>query len=323
MERVIETIRKYGYSAVGLQFPEGLMDHATAVADRISSETNCLPLVCAGPCYGACDLADRRMKEAGADALFHFGHSEIPMKTAIPVHYIECRSDADPLPLLSKNLRRLPKRVGLVSTVQHVHTLVAAKNYLENKGFEVRIGSPRTRAKYQGQVLGCSFSAASSISDSVDAFVYIGSGNFHPLGVALATGKKTLAADVLLGEIRDIDGLMEKMLKQRYAKLAKAMKGESFGIIVGEKKGQMRKALAERIKEKLEAEGKKAYSIHLEEVTPESLMPFRKLDALINTACPRIALEDASKFRQPMLTPVELDVVLGERAWDDYAVDEF
>lgn len=323
MERVIDTIRKRGYKAVGLQFPEGLMDYATSVADEISAKSGCLPLICAGPCYGACDLADHRMKEAGADALFHFGHSEIKMKTSIPVHYVECRSDADPIGLISRDLEGLPKRIGLVGSVQHVHTLEKAKEYLERESFTVHIGRPKGRAKYPGQVLGCSFSSASSISGSVDAFMYIGSGNFHPLGVALSTGKKTMAVDLLLDEIRDVGGLAGKMRKQRYAKMAKAVNGKSFGVIIGEKRGQMRKALALDNKKKLESKGKEAYLIHLEEVTPENLMPFRKLDALVNTACPRIALEDAVRFRQPVLTPHELEIVLGYREWDDYLMDEF
>ncbi|MFQ5815313.1 MAG: diphthamide biosynthesis enzyme Dph2, partial [Candidatus Hydrothermarchaeaceae archaeon] len=275
------------------------------------------------PCYGACDLADDEMKEAGAMALFHFGHSEIPMKTSIPVHYIECRSDADPLPLIAGHLSMLPKKVGLVATVQHAYTLGAVKNYLKNEGFDAYIGPAKGRAKYPGQVLGCSFSSASSISHLVDAFMYIGSGNFHPLGVALSTGKRTLAVDVLLGEVRDITELKEGMLKQRYAKLAKALKGDSFGVVVGEKKGQMRRTLARRMKKKLEAEGRRAYLIHLVEITPENLVSFRKLDALVNTACPRIAMEDALRFKPPMLTPIELDMVLGDREWDDYEMDEF
>ncbi len=323
LERIIDVIRREGYDVVGLQFPDGLRDHATEIADEITSKTNCRLLISSDPCYGACDLADEKMSEAGAKALFHFGHSEIPLKTAIPVHYIECRSDADPISLLKEHLSDLPKRVGLVGTVQHAHTLEVVKDYLEKKGFEAHIGPPSGRGKYPGQVLGCSFSSASKISHLVDAFLYIGSGNFHPLGVALSTDKKTLAVDVLMREVRDITELKDRMLKKRRAKLAKALNGETFGVVVGEKKGQMRKALAVKLKERLEEKGKGAYLIHLTEITPENLMSFRNLDILVNTACPRIALDDAIRFKQPMLTPVELDMVLGEREWDDYEMDEF
>ncbi len=323
LERVTEIIKREGYSVVGLQFPDGLRDHATKIADEVSANTNCVPLISADPCYGACDLADAKMKEAGAKALFHYGHSEIPIETAIPVHHIECRSDADPLPLISSHLEIFPKRIGLVATIQHVQTLSSIKDYLKKEGFEPHIGPAKGRAKYPGQVLGCSFSSATSISDLVDGFLFIGSGNFHPLGVSISTGKKTLAIDFVSGEVRDVTEIKDKLLKKRYAKLSKAMGAKTFGIVVGEKKGQMRKALAKRVRKKLEENGKQSSSIHLEEITPENLMSFRNLDVLINTACPRIALEDALRFRQPMLTPLELEMVLGEREWDDYEIDEF
>jgi 2-(3-amino-3-carboxypropyl)histidine synthase len=156
----------------------------------------------------------------------------------------------------------------------------------------------------------------------VENFIYIGSGNFHPLGVALATGKRTFAVDPLLREVRDIGPLKEKILRQRYARIAKAREGKTFGIIIGEKRGQMRKGLAFRLKKMLEEKGKRAYLLYLGEITPENLLPFRKLHAFVNTACPRISIDDAAKFKKPLLTPAELEIALGERDWEDYELDE-
>ncbi len=193
---------------------------------------------------------------------------------------------------------------------------------LEDEGFEVKIGKAGGRVKHEGQVLGCSFGSASSISSDVDNFIYIGSGNFHPLGVTLATGKKTFAVDPMLGEVRDMDTQKEKILRQRFAKITKAKDGNAFGIIVGEKRGQMRKGLAFKIKKLLKEKGKRAYLLYLNEITPENLLPFRKLDAFVNTACPRISIDDAARFKKPLLTPVELEIVLGTREWRDYRLDE-
>ncbi|MEE8167344.1 MAG: diphthamide biosynthesis enzyme Dph2 [Candidatus Hydrothermarchaeales archaeon] len=322
LDRIIKIVKDKKYSVIGLQFPEGLKDYAAGIADEVS-KAGCEVIISSDPCYGACDLADEEMHELGVDALFHFGHAEILSKTAIPVFYIEVRINIDPIPLVSKNLAKLPKKIGLVTTVQHVHFLEKVKKYLEDNGYQVHIGIGRGRTKYDGQVLGCSFIAAKSIADQVDAFLYLGSGDFHPLGVALATGKKTLAFDVLLREVRDISKLKEKILKQRYARIAKATQAETFGIIVGSKRGQRRKKLALEIKRKLEEKGKKAYLLYLNEITPDNLMSFRKLDALVNTACPRIVIEDAQRYKQPMLTPMELEILLEERGWEDYVMDEF
>lgn len=322
IDRIAEIIKNKGYRLVGLQLPEGLKDSATKIADEIRDKANCDVIISADPCYGACDIADGAMKRVGADVLFHFGHSPIFDKSAVPVEYVAIQYDSDPVPLIKKNLKKFSKRVGLVTTVQHVHALESVKKVMEKEGFEVKIGKKGGRIKHRGQVLGCSFGSAVSVANEVDNFIYIGSGNFHPLGVALATGKKTFAVDPLLREIRDIEPLKEKILRQRHAKIAKAKEGGKFGIIIGEKRGQMRKRLALKLKNLLEGKGKKAYLLYLAEITPDALLPFRKLDAFVNTACPRVSVDDAAKFKRPLLTPVELEIVLGKREWGDYQLDE-
>ncbi|MCK5310177.1 MAG: diphthamide synthesis protein, partial [Thermoplasmata archaeon] len=46
------------------------------------------------------------------------------------------------------------------------------------------------------------------------------------------------------------------------------------------------------------------------------------LDAWISTACPRLAIDDYSTYEKPILTPIELEILLGKRAWEEYAFDE-
>lgn len=322
IDRIVNTIKKKGHRLVGLQLPEGLKDQACEIADSISGKTDCDVIISADPCFGACDLADDSMERVGADVLFHFGHSPIFEKSAVPVEYIPVQDERDPASLIKKNLKKFSKKVGLVTTIQHIHTLEKVKKMLEDEGFEVRIGKGGGRIKHSGQVLGCSFGSARSIASEVDNFIYIGSGDFHPLGVALASGKKTFAVDPMLGEVRDMGPLKEKILRQRFAKIAKAQDGRTFGIIIGEKQGQIQKALALRLKKMLEEKGKRAYLLYMNEITPENLLPFRKLDAFVNTACPRISIDDAAKFKKPLLTPVELEIVLGTRDWEDYKLDE-
>ncbi len=322
IDRIVNVIKKKGYTLIGIQLPEGLKERAIEIADEVKDKTDCEVVISADPCYGACDLADVSMEALDVDILFHFGHSAIVGKSAVPVEYITVQSDSDPAALIKKNLKKFSKKVGLVTTIQHVHTLEKVKKMLKKAGFDVVIGKAGGRLKHDGQVLGCSFGSAVSVADDVENFIYIGSGNFHPLGVALATGKRTFAVDPLLREIRDMEVLKDKILRQRHARIAKAMDGEAFGIIIGGKMGQMRKGLAFKLKKMLEEKGKMAYFLYLGEITPDNLLPFRKLDAFVNTSCPRISIDDASKFKRPLLTPIELEIVLGKRAWEDYKLDE-
>ena len=53
-----------------------------------------------------------------------------------------------------------------------------------------------------------------------------------------------------------------------------------------------------------------------------TLETFRKIDCFVSTACPRIAIDDYMQYEIPIITPVELDVVLGLKKWEDYSFDE-
>jgi 2-(3-amino-3-carboxypropyl)histidine synthase len=320
--KILSTIREEGYTLVGLELPEGLRDKAAEIMDEIKTKTGCEVVVSSNPCYGACDIDDEALARLGCEAVFHLGHERLLGKTRIPVYHIRVKMTANPVPLIKEGLEKLRGRVGLLTTAQHLHQLGRVKEYLEKEGFEVLIGSPKGRTRFPGHVLGCSFAPARAIADEVDVFAFIGSGVFHPLGVALATGKKTISFDVETGVVKDMDELREHVLRQRFAQIGRARDAVSFGVIIGEKAGQRRRKLALKILDKLKKQGKKAYLISLREITPENLYSFRKLDALVSTACPRIAIDDVRRYSQPMLTPLELEIVLGEREWSEYAFDE-
>jgi len=319
---VVETIRKEGYTRVAIQLPEGLKDSGVYISTQLTGDAGCEVIILGDPCYGACDLADFEAFSLGCDALFHFGHSKIFKNAQLPVHYIPVKIPRDPLPLLKENLDLLPSHVGLVTTIQHIHLLKDIARVLEESRKTVVIGNAAGRIAYPGQVLGCSFSTAKNIANDVDAFLFVGTGNFHPLGVALSTAKKVFALDMERGELRDMTDVQEPILRKRFAAIARAQEARRFGILIGEKQGQRRLGLARKVREMLEENGKSCHFIALREITPDVLLPFRRLDAFVNTACPRITIDDTARYKKPVLTPIELEIVLGLREWKDYAMDE-
>jgi 2-(3-amino-3-carboxypropyl)histidine synthase len=319
--RVAAVIREKGYKKVALELPEGLRDRAGEMVDEIGSETGCEVFVSCDPCYGACDLNDDALASIGCEAVFHFGHTRLVPRTRIPVHYVEVEVPCSVVELLKKGRHLLGERVGLAATAQYLHILGEAKGYLEGEGHRVYVGRARGVLK-PGQVLGCSFATARAVMQKVDSYAYIGGGDFHPLGIALATGKKTVAFDPETMTVREMDEARDRVLRQRFARIARARDARRFGVIVGLKKGQMRVGLALRLKRELEGAGRKAYLLALREVTPENLYSFRKLDAFVCTACPRVAIDDAPRFPAPILTTEELRILLGKRSWEEYLFDE-
>ncbi|WNY24259.1 hypothetical protein MmiHf6_15890 [Methanimicrococcus hongohii] len=307
---------------IGLQFPEGLKKHAMDIASKIEKETGTSVYISADPCFGACDL-DMQLLEK-SDLFFHFGHAELKQgydeNIENKVRFIEARSKVDITDAVSAAIPLLPEQtIGLVTTVQHVHQLENAKQILEAVGKTVIIGDGDERIAYPGQILGCNFSAAHSESEKCDAVLYIGSGQFHPIGTALSSKKRVVCADPFTSDVFELN--YRKFLMQRSAVIGNASDAETFCIIVSTKNGQYRKTLAESIKSKAEAHGKQAFILFMDLVTPDQMLSF-KADAFVNTACPRLAIDDSGRYPAPVLTPQEFEIVLGERAWEDLVLDE-
>lgn len=316
-KRLREEIIKREAKRVLIQLPEGLKHKGLHLA-LLVEETGALAIVSADPCYGACDLATSEARSLNADLIVHYGHTEMMKQEGVSTIYIEARANIDVEDAVRKAIPCLKnwKRVGLTTTVQHVHQINKARELLLETGKTVAIGD-LGRVKYAGQVIGCDYSNAKSISKDVDALLFVGGGRFHALGVALATMKPTIIADPYEKTAFSLEGEAKKMLKQRWANISEAKKAENFGVLIGLKTGQQRLTEAIKIKEKFETMGKKALLLALKEITPQALMAYPTIDAFVNTACPRLALDNVSKFRKPFINLSEALVVLGEMSWEE------
>ena len=300
-----------------LQLPEGLKPEAPRLA-RAIEKFGALPIISADPCYGACDLATDDAESLGADLIIHYGHSKLMKYERVPTIYVEARATLTVSTAVEKALPMLNEwhKIGLVTTVQHVQTLDSVREILLRAGKIVEIGDAG-RLGYPGQVLGCDYSNAKSIAKDVDAFLFIGGVQFHAIGVALSTSKPTIVVDPYEKRACLIDKEASKILKQRWGSIVEAKEARNFAVIVGLRLGQKHLEEALQIKRKLEEDGKTVSLLAVKEVTPEVLMEFPTIDAYVNTACPRISLDDASRFQKPVLTLNETLAVIGELSWEE------
>lgn len=316
-KRLREEIVKRKAKRVLIQLPEGLKREGPHLA-AIVEKTGALAIVSADPCYGACDLATSEAKNLNADLVVHYGHTEMIKQAGVPVVYIEARANAHVEDTVRKAMRRLKNwnHIGVTTTVQHIHQINQVRELLLEAGKTVAVGDSGS-VKYAGQIVGCNYSNAKSISKDVDGFLFVGGGRFHALGVALATMKPTVVADPYEKKAYCLEDEAKKLFKQRWANISEARKAKNFGILVGLKTGQKRLAEAIEIKKKFERKGKEALLLTLKEITPETLMEFPNIDAFVNTACPRLALDNSSKFRKPFINLNEALVALGEITWEE------
>lgn len=320
-ERVRKFLRREDPEKAAIQLPSGLRSRLKEVRS-VYDEEGVEALFLGGSCFGSCDLADDTAEEAGCDVLVHYGHADMGIPTSLPVLYIEARVEIEPFDALEGNLHELKgSRWGLTTTVQHIDLLKGTKEFLGERGVEALIGEPGPRSRYPGQILGCDWGSARSIADEVDGFIYIGTGRFHPLGISLATDKRVATVNPVSDEFEVMEPKSEDFIRRRLAMLARSEDVENFGVLVSTKPGQERLDLAESLADKLNRQGYESFVIVCDDIEPLKLNDYR-LGALVNTACPRIPIDDSDLYDCPVLTPFEARVLLGEEGCEEYHLDE-
>ncbi len=206
-------------------------------------------------------------------------------------------------------------RIGLATVVQHLHTLPETSKFLEEKGFKVQLPGRGPWAHETGQVLGCDYFGLKRIEPEVDSFLIVGS-YFHGLGAALSLEKPTILADPYDKTVRSLDQDRARIIRQRYAMVEKARRASNFGIIISTKPGQSNPTIALSIQRQLEENGKKAILLYADEIIPAKLLDFTDVEAFVDTACPRLALDDPERFSKPIVSRDEIMVVMGAWTWE-------
>ena len=327
LEPIIQKMTASTPKRIAIQLPEGLKNSAMHLVDFIKKHLDVEIVILADPCFGACDIPTSFLEPFKIDLLLHIGHTPLKQqpKSPIPIEFIPAVATIDITPVIKKAAEQLAgKKIGIVTTAQHLHKLPEIKKILKKQQATPIIGNPESRSVYPGQILGCNFSAAYTIQDKVDVFLYIGNGMFHPLGITLATKKPVYIADPYSQKILkdELDTLKETILRQRYGAIAQATQSQRFGIILSSKEGQKRLATAQHIQKLLYQHNKTGYILIIDRITPDLLMNFRAIQCFISTACPRVAIDDYQQFHTPVLTPIEAEIALGIRQWTDYKFDE-
>lgn len=308
IDKVNKKIKEYNAKKILLQVPDGLKRNVKKIIESLDGDVD----LWGGSNYGACDLPS---SIDGYDILVHVGHSKIPnLDIDYPVIYMEGRST---------ELKDLPEElfdllgncVALYASVQYIDHLEKISETLDEKGFDVKIGEGDDRIKYPGQVLGCNYSVK---EENADSHLYIGTGDFHPLGLSLSLNKNVIKFNPLTGDISQTGEKKERILRKRFAVITNAEECSNIGIMVSTKVGQNRIELAKSLSEKCS----KKCKIALFDEIDSNLIDDFQWDCIVNTACPRIALDDSIKFKTRVLTPVEFLITIGELNWENWEMDE-
>lgn len=317
-EDIKEAISDPNIEKVAIQLPEGLKRYGKEIIKNLKEDIGKEIILAGYPCYGACDTKDDQLKRIGVDKIIHLGHFNIPFKKSIETQYFPIKSRLEVKKILKKSLEKISgNEIGLITTPQYSHKIKEIKDFLEKNSIKTKVADGSNRIASEGLVLGCDFSASRVDADEV---LYVGSGKFHPLGVALANKTNVLSINPESGEVKEIG--YEKIIKKRFSIIGKVRNLDYFGVLISTKKGQLRYGLAKEIKELIESSSKKADLIAMDDILDRELINV-DYDAYINTGCPRLSIDDYNKFEHPIITPYEAKIAFGEKEYKDYQMDEF
>ena len=308
---------------VVLQVPAGLVRDAHELAGRIREAVGVPVDVGARPCFGACDAPS--VDEAPrADLAIVLGHAPIP--NALPprrTFFVEMRSSAGDPDALAEAVRSggVPRSLGLVASVQHLDLVGPLTTALAARGYTVRIGQGDRRLAYAAQALGCNYTGAEATRNDVESFLFVGSGRFHPIGLALAVDRPVWSIDPFRGVL---DPPIDRagLVRRRQLAVAAAHGARRWGILVSTFVGQHRMPTALALQERARARGWTAEIVLADRIDVRDLEG-RSFDAYVNTACPRIAIDDGPNYPKPILTPPEFLMALGELPLEPYRFDTF
>ena len=318
LEEAVEKLREINASKLLVQSPLGLRAVAALVAEQLKKRGYDV-ILSSSNCWGGCDIAHTEAKHLNVEAIIHLGHSRFINQEQVPTIYLECRY-ADPSPvyaLLEKVAEALKgfSKVGIGASVQWLDYVPLVKENLEHVGVKAFTAKPDMFSQYDSQVLGCDVSALKRLEEKVDSFIVLGS-VFHALGMAVSTRKPVYAADPHTQTVKNLDKMRENILRQRYAQITRFRQSNSIGVLVSIKPGQKRLGLAKRINQILNTHGKNSTIVSADEITPSTILENR-FEAFVNTACPRLSIEDQAQFAKPVLLPVETLVGLDLIDWSE------
>ena len=196
--------------------------------------------------------------------------------------------------LTDRVIAQLPVKITLATTIQYISSLPKIAAQLRKHKIKVDY-LKANNTEHKAQVLGCSEFDFKGVKN----VLYIGDGRFHPINIKMQFNGKVLAYNPLTEKLTEVTNSEIKKYKNWIrANQIRFTNAKIVGVIISTKPGQRWKAfdkLTQTYKDK------KFYFFVFDTVDLQQLLNFSFIEVFVNTACPRLGLEDASQHRLPII----------------------
>jgi 2-(3-amino-3-carboxypropyl)histidine synthase len=215
----------------------------------------------------------------------------------VPVHW------KGTITLPEKLLDALPKKIALFTTAPFIDHLDAIKKQLEKNQIHVELLQPRHTAQ-AGQLLGCS---TKPLATTAEAFLFVGDGEFHPQALLIGNDKPVYRYDPTRKHWELYASTwVETIKKRRKGALVAFHSAKKIGILSTTKSGQQRLGAAKLLEKKFP--DKQFYILLADTIEPGMLENFPFIECIVNTACPRIGIDDLEKCARPVVNLDDLGI---------------
>ncbi|MFX1282866.1 MAG: diphthamide biosynthesis enzyme Dph2 [Promethearchaeota archaeon] len=329
LDKITQIILDKRYKKILIQMPEGLLDTPLKTLLETLEPLDVQIIAVGDPSYGICDLAVNLAIQLECELLIHFGHNEFGFKQKIN-SIINKSLEILIIPAfvtfgissyftkLSEKLKELKwNNVGLIATVQHLRNLQELKTFLDTIGINYN-------SEGEGQILGCHVKNIRGFPKEVDGIISLHAGYFHTYGLLLCTSIPILQLNPFTGEIQYFPNEeRNKLIRKRLHIINQGRNAKVWGILGSSKLGQYHPDQITKIEKILIDHNRSKISVIAENLNFENLANITWVDAWVDTACPRIAIDDHINFKKPILTFKEFLYLFNEVSWDNILMSGF
>ncbi|OAG31932.1 2-(3-amino-3-carboxypropyl)histidine synthase [Nematocida displodere] len=333
IEKTIRQIKRRGSKKIALQFPEGIIHLSTVISDiiRCSTEVESVTIL-SDVVYGACCIDDISSHLIGCDLLVHYGHSclfEVP-KCLVGVVYVFVEVSIDYAHCVDVALKHIDcSNLSVLGTIQYSSVVRGVRKGIEEArtkllGSAEGEGVPPTEVKIPrvmplsvGEVLGCT-----SPKVQTENVLFIAEGRFHLESVMIQNPTRKYyrycpATKTLKTEQHDY----ARFLSIRKERQAASRAAKSYTVIFGTLGRQGGMLILQRVLASLVERGAPHTTVYLSEIDNETIASIDKDSAVIEIACPRIAIDWGSTFTLPIITPFEYFTMI--QGIEEYPMDYY
>ncbi len=190
------------------------------------------------------------------------------------VLYLESKLKNQGLKLEEEQIKKLPKKLFLVYTIQYKEPTEQIKRSLQANNITI--------TGFQ-QILGC------SKVNTKDPILYIGTGKFHYLNLLLLSPAIYIITEDKIKQISKQE--IESIRNKRKAAHVKYLNANNIGILVSTKPGQENIKIAIKLKARLKRQGKNPYIFISNNIDTTQFENFF-IDSWINIACTGLSCDN-------------------------------